>query len=97
MARNGATHVHAIDIDQSAAARTLMTNAFRNGVADRITAAAVDLFPWVPEERYDVIVASLYQMPVDPFEQVSSHRPLDYWGRNLIDHLIGLLPDSAGR
>ena len=93
MARNGATHVHAIDIDQSAASNT-MTNAFRNGVADRIAAAPVDLFPWVPEERYDVIVASLYQMPVDPFEQVSSHRPLDYWGRNLIDHLIGLLPDA---
>ena len=69
-----------------------LTNAFRNGVADRISAAAVDLFPWVPEERYDVIVASLYQMPVDPFEQVSTHRPLDYWGRNLIDHLISLLP-----
>jgi len=91
MARNGAAHVHAIDIDATAVSTTL-TNAFRNGVADRISAAAVDLFPWVPEERYDVIVASLYQMPVDPFEQVSTHRPLDYWGRNLIDHLIALLP-----
>ena len=30
-----------------------------------------------------MIVASLYQMPVDPFEQVVTHRPLDYWGRNL--------------
>jgi hypothetical protein len=48
----------------------------------------------VPEERYDVIVASLYQMPIDPFEQVSTHRPLDYWGRNLLDHLIALLPDA---
>ena len=38
-----------------------------------------------------MIVASLYQMPVDPFEQVSTHRPLDYWGRNLLDHLINLL------
>ena len=93
MARNGASHVHAIDIDESAVSNTL-TNAFRNRVADRITAAPVDLFPWVPDERYDVIVASLYQMPVDPFEQVSTHRPLDYWGRNLIDHLIGLLPDA---
>ena len=91
LARNGAAHVHAIDIDETAVSNTL-TNAFRNGVADRISAAAVDLFPWVPEERYDVIVASLYQMPVDPFEQVSTHRPLDYWGRNLIDHLISLLP-----
>jgi len=31
-------------------------------------------------------------MPVDPFEQFTGHRPLDYWGRNLVDHLIGLLP-----
>ena len=31
---------------------------------------------------------------VDPFEQVTTHRPRDYWGRNLIDHLIGLLPEA---
>lgn len=93
LARNGAAHVRAIDIDQRAITNTL-TNAFRNGVSERISAEAVDLFPWVPEERYDVIVASLYQMPVDPFEQVSTHRPLDYWGRNLIDHLISLLPEA---
>lgn len=93
LARNGAAHVHAIDIDQASVANTL-TNAFRNGVADRVSAASADLFPWVPEERYDVIVASLYQTPVDPFELVSTHRPLDYWGRNLIDHLISLLPDA---
>ena len=91
LARNGAAHVHAIDIDRSAVDNAL-ANAFRNGVADRVSGAAVDLFPWVPEERYDVIVASLYQMPVDPFEQVPSHRPLDYWGRNLIDHLLARLP-----
>jgi S-methylmethionine-dependent homocysteine/selenocysteine methylase/SAM-dependent methyltransferase len=93
LARNGAAHVHAIDIDEAAVSNTL-TNAFRNGVADRVSAAAADLLPWVPEERYDVIVASLYQMPVDPFAQVSSHRPLDFWGRNLIDHLIRLLPTA---
>jgi S-methylmethionine-dependent homocysteine/selenocysteine methylase/SAM-dependent methyltransferase len=91
LALNGAAHVHAIDIDSHAVDNTL-TNAFRNGVADRVSAAAVDLYPWIPEERYDVIVASLYQMPVDPFEQVVTHRPLDYWGRNLIDHLIEMLP-----
>jgi hypothetical protein len=45
-----------------------------------------------PEQRYDVVVASLYQMPVDPYEEFTGHRPLDYWGRNLVDHLIGLLP-----
>jgi hypothetical protein len=37
------------------------------------------------------VVASLYQVPVDPFER-ATHRPLDYWGRNLLDHLISLLP-----
>jgi S-methylmethionine-dependent homocysteine/selenocysteine methylase/SAM-dependent methyltransferase len=93
LARNGASHVHAIDIEREAVANTL-TNAFRNGVADKVSAAAADLYPWVPEERYDVIVASLYQMPVDPFEQVTTHRPLDFWGRNLIDHLIRLLPEA---
>ena len=93
LARNGAAHVHAIDIDRTSVKNTL-TNAFRNGVADRVSASAQDLYPWVPEERYDVIVASLYQTPVDPFEQVTTHRPLDYWGRNLLDHLIRLLPEA---
>jgi SAM-dependent methyltransferase len=93
LARNGAAHVHAIDIDEAAIKNTL-SNAFRNGVADRVSGAAQDLYPWVPDERYDVLVASLYQMPVDPFEQVVTHRPLDYWGRNLIDHLIRLLPEA---
>lgn len=93
LARNGATHVHGIDIDRTSVRNTL-TNAFRNGVADRVSAAAQDLYPWVPEERYDVIVASLYQTPVDPFEQVTTHRPLDYWGRNLLDHLIRQLPEA---
>jgi release factor glutamine methyltransferase len=88
---NGARHVHSIDIERQAVANTL-ANAFRNGVSERVTGEAVDLYPWVPRERYDLVVASLYQMPVDPFEQAVSHRPLDYWGRNLIDHLISLLP-----
>jgi release factor glutamine methyltransferase len=93
LARNGAAHVHGIDIS-SAAIKNTLTNAFRNGVADRVSAAVQDLYPWVPEERYDVIVASLYQTPVDPFEPVVSHRPLDYWGRSLIDHLLRMLPDA---
>jgi len=93
LARNGAAHVHAIDIEAAAVKNTL-TNAFRNGVADRVSAATQDLYPWVPEERYDLIVASLFQMPVDPFEQVTTHRPLDYWGRSLIDHLVRLLPEA---
>ena len=39
-----------------------------------------------------MIVASLYQMPVDPYEEPTGHRPLDYWGRNLLDHFLRLLP-----
>jgi S-methylmethionine-dependent homocysteine/selenocysteine methylase/SAM-dependent methyltransferase len=93
MALNGAAHVHAIDLDPRAVSNTL-TNAFRNGVSERLSAAQADLFPWIPEERYDVLVASLYQTPVDPFDQVSTHRPLDFWGRNLLDHLISLLADA---
>jgi S-methylmethionine-dependent homocysteine/selenocysteine methylase/SAM-dependent methyltransferase len=91
LALNGAEHVHAIDIERRAVANAL-SNAFRNGVADRMTGEAVDLYPWVPRDRYDVVVASLYQMPVDPYDQPNSHRPLDFWGRNLLDHLITLLP-----
>ena len=48
------------------AADATLLNAFRNGVVDRVSVAAVDLFPWTPEARYDVIVASLFQAPVDP-------------------------------
>jgi SAM-dependent methyltransferase len=91
LALNGAAHVHAIDIQREAVANTL-ANAFRNGVAERVSGTQVDLYAWQPAETYDLVVASLYQMPVDPFGQVSSHRPMDYWGRNLLDHLLGLLP-----
>jgi release factor glutamine methyltransferase len=87
LARNQAAHVHCIDIDSRAVANTL-ANAFRNGVSDRLTAATVDLFPWVPSERYEVIVACLAQKPTDPFQRSSSHRRADYWGRMLIDQLI---------
>lgn len=91
LALNGAAQVHAIDIDERAVANTL-SNAFRNGVADRVSGEQVDLYPWDPGRRYDVVVASLFQMPNDPFQQLSSHRPLDYWGRGLFDHLLTLLP-----
>ena len=93
LALNGAAHVRALDVDQRAVANTL-TNAFRNGVADRISAAATDLYPWVPEERYEVIVASLPETPVDPFRQVAGHRPVDYWGRGLLDQVLGKLPEA---
>jgi S-methylmethionine-dependent homocysteine/selenocysteine methylase/SAM-dependent methyltransferase len=91
LAMNGAAAVHAIDIDERAVANTL-SNAFRNGVAERVTGEQVDLYPWDPGQRYDVVVASLYQMPNDPIDQLGSHRPLDYWGRSLFDHLLSLLP-----
>jgi release factor glutamine methyltransferase len=93
LALNNATHVHCIDIDERAVSNTL-ANAFRNDVSDRLTAAAVDLYPWVPEERYEVVVACLAQKPSDPFEAGASHRRSDYWGRMLLEQLIVKLPDA---
>lgn len=87
LALNGAEQVKAIDIQEQAVANTL-ANAFRNGVADQIVAEAVDLYTYLPDETYDVIVASLYQMPVDPMGDYTGHRPVDYWGRNLLDYVI---------
>ncbi len=91
LALNGARSVYAIDIDPRAVANTL-ANAFRNGVADRVRGEDIDIYHWEPKERFDVVVASLYQLPVDPFERPSGHRPLDFWGRTLFDHLLRLLP-----
>ena len=91
LALNGAAAVHAIDIDRNAVANTL-ANAFRNGVSDRVTGASADLFDWEPDRTFDVVVASLYQLPVDPFQEPTGHRPLDYWGRTLLDHFVRLLP-----
>jgi SAM-dependent methyltransferase len=90
LACNHAAHVHCIDIDSRAVANTLV-NAHRNGVGDRVTAATVDLYPWIPEERYEVIVASLTEKPSDPFARSASHRQPDYWGRMLLDQLLGKL------
>lgn len=93
LALNGATHVRAIDVDERAVATTA-ANAHRNGVGDRVTAARIDIYPWVPEERYEVVVACLEQTPVDPVQHVSSHRPVDYWGRTPLDHLLAKLADA---
>jgi len=92
LALNGAERVQALDIQPEAVANTL-TNAFRNGVADRIGGKVTDLYAFVPEESYDLIVASLYQMPVDPRGELTGHRPVDFWGRNLFDQMITILPD----
>jgi len=91
LALNGAVHVRAIDIDERAVANTF-NNAFRNGVANRVSAATTDLRPWVPEERYDVVVACLPQAPQDPYQQVTAHMVGDYWGRSLLDQVIRKLP-----
>jgi S-methylmethionine-dependent homocysteine/selenocysteine methylase/SAM-dependent methyltransferase len=92
LALNGAASVHAIDIDRGSVANTL-ANAFRNGASGVVSGDTVDLFQWEPTARFDVIAASLYQMPVDPYEEPSGHRPLDFWGRNLLDRFLALLPD----
>jgi release factor glutamine methyltransferase len=93
LALNGAAHVHAIDVNEQAVTATL-ENAFHNGVADRVSADITDIFPWVPPERYELVVANLPQLPVDPLSHLSSHRPIDYWGRGLIDQVIGKLPHA---
>lgn len=93
LALNGATHVHAIDVDERAIASTLDT-AFRNGVADRVSAEVADIYPWLPRERYEVVVANLPQLPADPFAELTSHRPTDYWGRGLLDQVITKLPQA---
>ncbi len=93
LALNGASHVRAIDIDKRAV-RNTETNANRNGVGERMTVARIDIFPWVPEERYEVIVASVDQTPVDPEQHVAGHRPIDYWGRTPLDPVLTKLADA---
>ncbi len=90
LALNGASHVRAIDIDERAV-RNTETNAHRSGVGDRMTAARMDVLPWVPEERYEVIVACVEQTPVDPEQRLAGHRPLDYWGRTPLDPILSKL------
>ena len=92
LALNGATQVTAIDI-QAEAVENTMTNAFRNGVAEKITGNCEDLYSFTPSQKYDLVVASLYQMPTDPRGRYGGHRDVDYWGRNLLDHLISELPN----
>ncbi len=93
LALNGASHVRAIDIDECAV-RNTEANAHRNGVGERMTAARIDIFPWVPEERYEVIVACVDQTPVDPEQHVTGHRPIDYWGRTPLDPVLTKLADA---
>ena len=92
LALNGAREVVALDIEKAAVANTL-TNAFRNDLADRVSGQVVDLYAYTPEETFDVVVASLYQMPTDPRGQLSKHRPVDYWGWNIFDHFLERLSE----
>ncbi len=71
-----------------------LDNAFRNGVSERVSGETADLYPWVPNERYELIVANLPQVPADPAATASSHRPTDYWGRGLVDQVISKLPQA---
>ena len=91
LALNGAASVYAIDVDSRAVENTL-ANAERNGVRGRVRGATADLFDWEPDRSFDVVVASLYQLPVDPYAEPIGHRPLDHWGRTILDHFLRLLP-----
>ena len=88
---NGAAHVEAIDIEPKAVANTL-ANGSLNGVGDRLTGTVADLQDWQPPRRYDLAVASLYQLPFDPGGTTETERPPDYWGRELLDRFLRLLP-----
>lgn len=92
MALNGAALVEAIDIDPAAVANTL-SNAGLNGVDDRIAGTVADLEDWHPTRRYDLAVASLYQLPVDPSGTPQAERPPDFWGRGHLDRFLRMLPD----
>ncbi len=99
MALNGASSVDALDIEAAAVVNTL-GNAERNGVGGAVSAQVADLNAWEPQRCYGLVVASLYQMPVDPAAEPQTERPPDFWGRDLLDHFLRLLPqllDDGGR
>jgi release factor glutamine methyltransferase len=96
LALNGATHVHAIDIDPRAV-RSTLESAFLNDVSSSLTAEAADLNSWLPGERYELVVASVEQPAVDPCQPDPYTREFDPWGRRLIDGLIAKLPVFLAR
>ena len=71
LALNGAARVHAIDIDEAAVAEHARERLQerRRGAHDRRDDRPLRL--GAGPERFDLIVASLYQMPVDPYEESS--------------------------
>jgi hypothetical protein len=56
-----------------------------------VSGEVADLYPWLPGERYEAIVACLPQIPSEPLTGLSSHRRTDYWGRGLVDQVINKL------
>jgi len=96
LALNGATHVHAIDIDPRAV-RSTLESAFLNDVSSSLTAEAADLNTWLPGERYELVVASIEQPATDPCQSDPYAREFDPWGRRLIDGLIARLPVFLAR
>jgi release factor glutamine methyltransferase len=96
LALNRATHVHAIDIDPQAV-RSTLESAFLNDVSSSLTAEVADLSSWLPSERYELVVASVEQPPVNPCQPDPSVREFDPWGRRLIDGLIARLPAFLAR
>lgn len=96
LALNGATHVHAIDIDPQAV-RSTLESAFLNDVSSSLTAEVADLGTWMPGERYELVVASVEQQAADPCQPDPDAREFDPWGRRLIDGLIAKLPVFLAR
>ncbi len=96
LAINGATHVHSIDSDPQAVSSTL-DSAFRNDVNSTVTAETADVTRWRPRERYEVVVASLEQPGIDPWQQDPREREFDPWGRRLIDAFLTKLPELLAR
>jgi release factor glutamine methyltransferase len=96
LALNGATHVHAIDIDPRAV-RSTLESAFLNDVSSSLTAEVADLSTWLPGERYELVVANVEQPAIDPCRPDPHVRDFDPWGRRLIDALIARLPVFLAR
>lgn len=96
LALNGATHVHAIDLDPEAVHSTL-ESAFLNDVSSSLTAEVADLNSWLPRERYELVVASVEQPAIDPCQRDRTTGEFDPWGRRLIDGLIARLPTFLAR
>jgi S-methylmethionine-dependent homocysteine/selenocysteine methylase len=76
LALNGATHVHAIDIDPRAV-RSTLESAFLNDVSSSLTAEGADLNSWLPGERYELVVASVEQPAIDPTSLISQRRTME--------------------